>query len=93
MATLLCWILETFFRPTGRHRAIVPVTTSPKRTEHPYLPRCERHVTFDGDAVALVRPYLVAHEKQCAEDQQQHERLRVLVRAAMGIDCMAEVTA
>jgi hypothetical protein len=94
MATLLRWILEFVFRPTGRHRA---TGQTPVPQERPPLPlralplhaRCE---VFDGSAVALVRPYLIAHEQR-REAHRQRERRRALVLATMGIDYPAEVAA
>jgi hypothetical protein len=89
VATLLRWILEFVFRPTGRHRATGLVTVPPAC---PPLPGCARFEMFDGDAVALVRPYLIAHEQR-KEAHRQRERRRALVLATMGIDYPAEVAA
>jgi hypothetical protein len=89
VATLLRWILEFVFHPTGRHRA---TGQTPVLQERPPLPRRARFETFDGSAVALVRPYLIAHEQQ-REAHRQRERRRALVLATMGIDYPAEVAA
>jgi len=89
MATLLRRILEILFRPTGRHRA---TGQTPVPQERPPLPRRARCEVFDGNAVALVRPYLIAHEQR-REAHRQRERRRALVLAMMGIDYPAEVAA
>jgi hypothetical protein len=80
---LVRWILEILLAPTGRHRATVP--TAPVSAVRPPLPYRARFETFDGGSVAIVRPYLVAHEKR-REAYRQRERRRALVLATMGID-------
>lgn len=45
---------------------------------------------LDGHALAMVRPYLVAHEQR--QEQQRHpQRTRALVLATMGVDFLPEV--
>ena len=83
MGTVLRWLFETLYRPTTQRRAPVPDATRPVR---PPLPRRARFAQpIDGDAVPLVRPYLVAHERR-VEAYRQRERRRALVLATMGID-------
>lgn len=42
--------------------------------------------TFDGDTVALVRPYLVAHERRQERARQRRRCLTLVMAADFGID-------
>jgi len=45
---------------------------------------------LDGHALAMVRPYLVAHERR-QERQRDPQRTRTLMLASVGVDFLSEV--
>lgn len=90
---LLCWTLRFLAPGTGTRRAIqppsipaAPAPRPPKRPS-PSLPPHRspygRVLPLDGGATALVRPYLVTHERQYA---QLRRRLALVLAADFGID-------
>ncbi|MDH2393417.1 hypothetical protein QCN29_32565 [Streptomyces sp. HNM0663] len=50
-----------------------------------------RHEVLDGGAVALVRPYLIEHERRQRRARQQRRRLTLVLAADFGIDLDAHV--
>ncbi|RZU21761.1 hypothetical protein [Streptomyces sp. BK239] len=79
--------------PSGRHSAAHLSTRTPSRStpRRPLDVRslpphvAERFRPLDAEQVALVRPYLIAHEKE-RERRLQRERRTAAVLAELGID-------
>ena len=71
------WV-RALFAPVPPVQFVFPaaVGSPPVRVAEP-----DRGAPVDGDAVALVRPYVVAHERR-----KQRQRRRALVLATVGID-------
>lgn len=84
IARALEWVRVLLAPVRGRHRAATGPVTPPARRRAPHAePRASRvprmvGEPIDGDATALVRPYLVAYE--------QWRRRRELLLALDGID-------
>ena len=87
MRTLLEWPPSLFLPARGKRRADTAPAVQPAPTPVRRLVRTTRPAAriIDGDATALVRPFLVAHEKE-QERQRQAERRVALALATMGID-------
>ncbi|MBX9397888.1 hypothetical protein K4749_30945 [Streptomyces sp. TRM72054] len=89
------WLRVLFAPGTGRRRAGVqsaaPRPVAPRFTADPH-PACPSlplhrspygfHLPLDGAECRLVRPYLTAHEQECARRQ----RRRLVLATAFGID-------
>jgi hypothetical protein len=89
MRTLLALILGWLMPAKGTHRAAPEPAAAPapvRRSTRP-VP-----VPLDGEAVALIRPYLTAWETE-RERGRQRERRRAAVLATLGQDYPAEVSA
>ena len=86
MRSLLAAILSVFLPARGKRRA-APMTTAPATAPRPASPsRAAEHLApLDGDAVAMVRPYYAAYERE-QERRRQRERRRAAVLATMGQD-------
>ncbi|MFI8425313.1 hypothetical protein [Streptomyces sp. NPDC085460] len=68
-------------RPADKARP-KPVRETAARPRSPYgLPE-----TFDGEGTALVRPYLVAHERQEEGARQRWRRACLVLAADFGVD-------
>jgi hypothetical protein len=90
IARCLAWVRDflALRTPPGRHRAVpgagsarTPRTVIVRAWDPPYLPwvrRTRAEERIDGDATAMVRPYLVAEE--------QRQRRRALLLATLGVD-------
>lgn len=77
-ARLLLPLLRLLLPPGGRHR----LDESHLSVQSPPEPRVP---ALSGEAIGIVRPYLVAHERRRAA-QQQRARRRVLWLAVHGVD-------
>src|SRR3954447_1809016 len=90
------WVLDVFkpgtgkrragTRPTPEQRPETPRTTAPKRPAH--RPPYGRHMHLDGEAVPLVRPYVIVaeRERQRERAEQQRRRVALVMAADFGID-------
>jgi hypothetical protein len=79
IAVLIAWLMPS----SGKHQAAT-VPTAPARTLP--APRSQRLAeVIEANHLPLVRPYVVAHERQ-RERQLQRERCTAAVLAAFGID-------
>jgi hypothetical protein len=87
MRELIRWVLSLFLPPSGKRRSTEPAEPAPvARPVPPVRPaRAERFAPLDGGAVALVRPYLVAWERE-QERRRQRDRRRAAVLASLGQD-------
>ena len=93
----LCTLLRLLFpqRRPGRHSAAYLTSSAPahpaptqtaKRRPRPVPEHVrERLRPLDGEAVALVRPYLIAHERE-VEHRLRRERRTAAALATLGID-------
>jgi hypothetical protein len=94
------WVSRTFPRPPGRHTAAFfeggpapalaatagPARQSPPSASDPLPSRVtEQYEVLDGDAVRIVRPYVIAAQQR-RERAEQRERRRAAMLATMGID-------
>ncbi|SFM99395.1 hypothetical protein SAMN04487980_100918 [Streptomyces sp. cf124] len=93
---LLRWMLDLFAPGTGRRRAgshrtacptpppeaSRPAALEPPAPRSPY--HLDPHTPLDGAASPLVRPYLVAVEREQA--RQSRRRLALVLAADFGID-------
>jgi len=80
---LIEFIARLFFPSDGRYRAeAVPAPPVPRPLPTPLLPHAG---PLRGEDVAIVRPYLIAFERQ-REAQRGRERRTALVLATQGID-------
>ncbi|WP_065960028.1 hypothetical protein [Streptomyces sparsogenes] len=102
MAHVIAWILEALLRlllpPSGRHRAAdsaaatpLPHLPTPPRlapTPHaPARPMAAAGLPDHGHGVAMVRPYVVAHERAERRLRRlRRQRRRTLWLAVHGID-------
>jgi hypothetical protein len=96
---VLEWVSRTFPRPPGRHSASFfeggpapapastagPACQQPSLASGPLSPRVTGYGVLDGDAVRMIRPYVIAAERR-REQAQQRMRRRALALAEMGID-------
>lgn len=93
MAAFLRGLCGLLWPGEGMHRAesgplpAVPAPRPVRRHAEPQHPD-----PLDGHEVVLVRPYLIAWEREL-ERRLQRERRRAAVLAAVGRDCGAEVSA
>ncbi|MEU3818598.1 hypothetical protein AB0E74_03140 [Streptomyces sp. NPDC030392] len=73
--------------PPARHRAAPSPAARPVHTPAPLPPRPTRapEPYYAGEDSALVRPYLLAHERR-AEERRRRARRRTLWFAVHGID-------
>ena len=76
---------------TGKHRAGTqphwqPYPSLPATVQDPPAHRAsyDLHAPLDGTESRLVRPYLAAHEQECA--RQRRRRLALVLAADFGID-------
>ncbi|WP_433890238.1 hypothetical protein [Streptomyces sp. CA-111067] len=77
---LSCLARLTRRRPaSGRHR-------SPVAARAAAVTRCDVTAPLRGEDVALVRPYVLAHERRCAEARRQRRGRRRLLIAPHGLD-------
>jgi hypothetical protein len=74
-------LLRLLLPSAGRHRTTVAHTLPVA----PQSCRCPRLSVLDGEAVGLVRPYLIAHERRVEHERRQRRRTR-LVMAPQGVD-------
>jgi hypothetical protein len=93
---LLRWFLDLLAPGTGKRRAASSPAPLARRTDGwyqspaataclpPHRSPYSHHAPLDGHASALVRPYLAAHERQCA--QQRRRRVALVLAADFGID-------
>ena len=97
--TILGWVLGVFAPGTGTRRAGTrPVAEAPERRPEapdastPQLPAHRSpyglYAPLDGHAVALVRPYVLAVERERLRRgaQQRRRRLALVLAADFGID-------
>ncbi|NEY34177.1 hypothetical protein GTU99_18540 [Streptomyces sp. PRKS01-65] len=81
-------LLGLLLPSAGRHRASVSHTL-------PISPRschCPRSAVLDGEAVGLVRPYVLAHEHRVEHERRLRRRARLVV-APRGVDLSGEAVA
>jgi hypothetical protein len=64
---------------SGRHRSPVGPPAVP-------VTRCDVEAPLRGEDIALVRPYVLAHERRCAEARRQRRGQRRLLIAPHGLD-------
>ncbi|WP_175411992.1 hypothetical protein [Streptomyces sp. TRM64462] len=95
---IAAWFRLLFAPGSGRRRAGACPTaadpaTRPQAAPIPLAPRLPalrspygQHELFDGATVALVRPYLVAHERRQERLRKQRRRLTLVLAADFGID-------
>jgi hypothetical protein len=84
------WV-RVFFAPRslGRHsRVYAPSAAPPVRTFEPPRAPFQAVTPVDGDAVALVRPYVIAHEQreEVRRRREERSRRRALWLAVHGVD-------
>jgi hypothetical protein len=94
MRTLLALILSVLLPARGQRRTET-VPTAPGRSVPRRLPahRSPRSAdVIEADHLPLVRPYVIAHERQ-REQWQQRERRRAAVMATLGQDYAPAVNA
>lgn len=83
-ARLLLPLLRLLLPPGGRHRLDEP-RLSVQSPPEPRVP------ALSGEAIGIVRPYLVAHERR-REAQRQRARRRALWVAVHGVDIGPRLT-
>lgn len=94
IVAFLGWLCSLLGRGEGAHRVlsgpgrVVPLDLRPVRRRA----EAQQPDPLDGHEVALVRPYLIAWEREL-ERRMQLERRRTAVLAAMYQECAAEVSA
>lgn len=86
-ARLLRPLLRLLLPPVGRHRT----TEAHPATATLPAPCRSRVPALDGEAIGLVRPYVIAHERRVEHDRRLRRRAG-LVLAPQGID-LPEVVA
>ncbi|WKX71391.1 hypothetical protein [Streptomyces sp. XD-27] len=88
IARIVEWLLRLLLPAPGRHRAAHPSSTTSLQgaptVNLPPAPAATAPAVHAED-VALVRPYLVAHER-CQEARRQPHRRRTLWLAVHGVD-------
>ncbi|WFB09204.1 hypothetical protein LRS74_20800 [Streptomyces sp. LX-29] len=93
IAALLAWLRGVFGPGSGRRRAgACPAGAAPAARWLPAhrSPYGLREV-FDGDTIALVRPYLIAHERRQERVRQRRRRRTLVLAANFSIDLGARV--
>jgi hypothetical protein len=91
--SLLLATLALFLPARGKRRANhTPPPAVPRPTVRPVRRTPKHSAPLDGHEVALVRPYLIAWERE-QEQRRQRERRRAAVLATMGQDYAAGVSA
>ena len=78
IAALIAWLMP----PTGKRRAPVLAQREQRAVRRTAI---RPLVVIDGDALPMVRPYVVAHERK-RELRIQRERRTALALATVGID-------
>ncbi|NUK22821.1 hypothetical protein [Streptomyces lunaelactis] len=83
------WLLQRLLPASGRRRAAICPANEGRADDATYrlvhVPGATERAYLCGEDVALVRPYLVAHERR-REDRLQTSRRRALLLAVHGID-------
>lgn len=83
---LLEWVSTVLApRARGQHRAYLSAATTSVRPA-PLTSRIREAEPLNGDEVALIRPYLLAHEQRQEQARQRHRRLALVLAADFGID-------
>ncbi|AXI88151.1 hypothetical protein SAM9427_21855 [Streptomyces sp. ETH9427] len=85
MRDLICWLIGLLFPGRGKHRdeEAPPVPVAPRPAPRVRVPK--EAVPLDAEASPMVRPYVIAWERE-RERRRQRERRTALVLATAGID-------